>query len=253
VLDLGRGILKIGDRGLPDPVGDRARPLGDIALLGVATPGADTGRLRSRGVILKVMLDTSGGSGEQQAGGGELQAGGGELQAGGGELQAGELHVGSGELQPGRGEMQVWDGEWQILVEGLHVGGGEHFESEVLNAVGGELNAGGGVHGPEVERSSSSSSSSSSSILSNHSGSGEKGRGGGDIGRCSSFKPVMGDGDIGRNVRESSNSRLELWITELRFGGISKLRILAISRSGVGDAGLGLIGSGEKLLRIGYL
>jgi len=214
--------------------------------LGVATPGADTGRLRSRGVIHKVMLDTSGGSGEQQAGGGELQAGGGELQAG-------ELHVGSGELQPGRGEMQVWDGEWQILVEGLHVGGGEHFESEVLNAVGGELNAGGGVHGPEVERSSSSSSSSSSSILSNHSGSGEKGRGGGDIGRCSSFKPVMGDGDIGRNVRESSNSRLELWITELRFGGISKLRILAISRSGVGDAGLGLIGSGEKLLRRGYL
>jgi len=222
--------------------------------LGVATPGADTGRLRSRGVILKVMLDTSGGSGEQQAGGGELQAGGGELQAG-------ELHVGSGELQPGKCEMQVWDGEWQILVEGLHVGGGEqylvfedpHFESEVLNAMGGELNAGGGVHGPEVERSSSSSSSSSSSILSNHSGSGEKGRGGGDIGRCSSFKPVMGDGDIGRNVRESSNSRLELWITELRFGGISKLRILAISRSGVGDAGLGLIGSGEKLLRRGYL
>ena len=130
---------------------------------------------------------------------------------------------------------------WEGFGEGEYGGGDEGEEGRGEEGEGEE-----GRGDVDVEKEGENAGRGGESS-SDHSGSGEKGLGVGDIGLESSIDPVIGEGEMGRNVCEFSRSYpVTGTTTEFRFGGISKLNILAISASGVGDIGLWVwrIGSG---------
>jgi len=146
-------------------------------------------------------------------------------------------------------------GEWEELA-----GGGDR-SVDCADCMGDE---GGDVMVDNASANDSNSSSSSDV------GCGEKGRAGGDIGRswlsdsnslgggdigrsgdAHLCRPkVIGEGEIGLNIVESSDSKLAKWMTELRFGGVSKLIIRTISCSGVGEDGLAVL---AKLVEAGLV